>query len=175
MQQTHSHPISLKTSDWINGPSTTTLSDFEGHVLLIEVFQMLCPGCVAHGIPQAMKAHALFNKAGLIVLGLHSVFEHHDVQGKKEALLAFADEYKIQFPIAIDRNAGKTRIPETMSDLQLQGTPTVLLLDRAGRLRHKFFGRVDDMELGAAIMKLLAEPPSGGQQEGCDGDTCRVS
>jgi thioredoxin-related protein len=39
----------------------------------------------------------------------------------------------------------------------MQGTPTLLLYDHAGRLRLQRFGTVEDMALGAAIATLLAE------------------
>lgn len=40
----------------------------------------------------------------------------------------------------------------------MQGTPTLLLIDRAGRLRLQHFGTVDDLRLGAQLGRLLAEP-----------------
>jgi hypothetical protein len=39
----------------------------------------------------------------------------------------------------------------------MQGTPTLLLIDRNGRLRCQEFGRVDDLSLGVWIGRLLAE------------------
>ena len=39
----------------------------------------------------------------------------------------------------------------------MQGTPTLLLYDRGGRLRMQRFGSIEDMALGAAIASLLAE------------------
>jgi hypothetical protein len=40
----------------------------------------------------------------------------------------------------------------------MQGTPTLCLVDRRGRLRRQLFGLLDDMRLGAEIATLLAEP-----------------
>ena len=37
-------------------------------------------------------------------------------------------------------------------------TPTLILIDRAGRLRLQHFGLVDDLRLGAQIATLLSEP-----------------
>ena len=36
----------------------------------------------------------------------------------------------------------------------MQGTPTLLLFDRQGRLRRHYLGAVDDVRLGAEIMAL---------------------
>jgi hypothetical protein len=44
-----------------------------------------------------------------------------------------------------------------MSAYAMQGTPTLLLIDRAGRLRMQRFGHIDDLRLGAAIASLVAE------------------
>ena len=39
----------------------------------------------------------------------------------------------------------------------LQGTPSVVLIDRQGRIRLSHFGVIDDMALGGAIGQLAAE------------------
>lgn len=41
----------------------------------------------------------------------------------------------------------------------MQGTPTTLLIDREGQLRLQQFGHLDDIALGAAIARLLADEP----------------
>ena len=84
----------LETTLWLNTPSPITLDALRGKVVLLEAFQMLCPGCVSHSLPQAMRARALFSEADVAVIGLHTVFEHHEAQGTKEALEAFLHEYR---------------------------------------------------------------------------------
>jgi hypothetical protein len=39
----------------------------------------------------------------------------------------------------------------------MRGTPTLLLIDRSGRLRQQIFAHVPDLPLGAEIMQLLLE------------------
>ncbi|TXI45374.1 MAG: TlpA family protein disulfide reductase [Mycobacterium sp.] len=146
----------LDVSDWARGPAQD-LADLRGSVVLIETFQMLCPGCVSHGLPQAQRVHRAFPRDQVVVLGLHTVFEHHDVMGP-DALDVFLSEYRIDFPVAIDPHDDGP-IPRTMSRYGLRGTPSTLLVDRAGRLRHSFFGALDDLALGAHLGHLLAEPP----------------
>lgn len=163
--------MTLDVERWINSDpiDLTTLRD---RVVLIEVFQMLCPGCVRSALPQAQRVHRAFDRDELVVLGLHSVFEHHDVQGRPEALAAFVSEYRFTFPIAIDRPIEGRAIPSTMARYGLQGTPSTLLVDRAGRLRHVSLGTLDDIVLGAHLGRLLTEPsppatspPPGGPTE----------
>lgn len=145
----------LDVSEWLNGPAQS-LADLRGQVVLIKTFQMLCPGCVDYGLPQAQRVHQGFERAGVAVLGLHTVFEHHEVMGPA-ALAVFLAEYKLTFPVGVDRHDGGI-FPMTMQRYGLQGTPSTLLFDREGRLRHKSFGAVDDLALGALLGQLIAEP-----------------
>ncbi len=168
-------------SDWLNTKKPLSLASLRGQVVLIEAFQMLCPGCVSHGLPMASKAHQIFARHGLQVIGLHSVFEHHDVQGSKAALEAFAHEYKIQFPLAIDARDPDNHLPLTMRSYRLRGTPSQILIDREGYIRLHDFGQTDPMVLGAEIMALLNEKPipvadqdTQTMEDNCGPDGCRV-
>ncbi|MCZ4279667.1 redoxin domain-containing protein [Kiloniella laminariae] len=146
----------LQVAQWFNSKEDITLESLRGRVVLIEVFQMLCPGCVELGLPQAKRAAQLFSPDDLVVLGLHSVFEHHAAMSPV-SLKAFLHEYRISFPVAVDQPALKGTIPQTMELYQLQGTPSLILIDRQGYLRRVKFGSIDDMQLGAEIMSLIRE------------------
>lgn len=142
----------LDVTEWI-GPAQR-LADLRGQVVLVKTFQMLCPGCVSYGLPQAQRVQRTF--PDVAVLGLHTVFEHHDAMGLTP-LKAFLHEYRITFPVGIDRHDGDL-VPVTMRRYGLQGTPSTLLIDRAGRLVLSEFGEVDDLPLGAHIGRLLSQP-----------------
>ena len=88
----------LQIQDWLNTDTPISLADLKGRGVLVEVFQMLCPGCGARGLPQAMEVAKTFPRDQLVVLGLHSVFEHHEAQGSRSALQAFLHVYRISFP-----------------------------------------------------------------------------
>lgn len=171
----------LVVREWLNSDHDLSLADLRGKVVLVEVFQMLCPGCVSHSLPQAMKVTRTFSNEDVAVIGLHSVFEHHAAQGSREALQAFLHEYRIDFPVAIDAPSSDDRIPQTMARYQMRGTPTLLLIDRLGRLRKHDFGRTDDLKLGAELMALIGESAAslGKDREadedidpGCDDEGC---
>ena len=172
----------LEVTEWLGTDRPLSLHDLRGRVVLIEAFQMLCPGCVSHGLPQARRVSETFALDEVVVLGLHSVFEHHEAQGTREALEAFLHEYRIPFPVAIDAPDGRGRLPRTMARYGLQGTPSLLLIDRQGRLREQAFGTVPDLVLGAEIMALvgeadrLAAPQSrpGGSDHNCREEGCPV-
>jgi len=143
-------------SEWLNAAEPVSLNRLRGRVVIIEAFQMLCPGCVSHGLPQAQRVRETFREADVAVIGLHSVFEHHDAQ-TPVALAAFLHEYRIDFPVAVDQPGEDRGLPRTMAAYGLQGTPTLVLIDRQGRRRAQHFGHVPDLRLGAEIMALIAE------------------
>ena len=131
-------------------PAPLTVADFRGRVLVVYAFQMLCPGCVAHSIPQAKRVHEAFAAEQVAVVGLHTVFEHHAVMGP-EALEVFIHEYRLRFPVGVDEAGSDGSLPKTMARMQMRGTPTLLVVDRQGELRLNHFGAVDDLQLGALI------------------------
>ena len=147
------------TREWFNtGAGAVQLADLRGKVVVLHAFQMLCPACVHHGLPQAQRIHALFAPEEVAVIGLHTVFEHHAAM-TPVCLQAFLHEYRIAFPVGVDAPSADARqpIPLTMQAYGLQGTPSLVLIDRIGRLRHHAFGAEDDLLLGAAIATLIGE------------------
>lgn len=163
----------LQTIHWLNAEAPATLANLRGRVVLIEAFQMLCPGCVSHSLPQAQRVAETFSSEDVCVLGLHTVFEHHAAQGTVEALEAFLHEYRITFPVGIDTPSGRGGPPTTMTAYAMRGTPTMVLLDRNGRIRKQHFGREQDIVVGAEIMALVCEGRSSGSQTvHADDDRC---
>ncbi len=146
----------LSIAQWFNTEASITLDSLRGRVVLIHAFQMLCPGCVAQGLPQAMKVHQLFPASEVVVLGLHTVFEHHDAM-TPTTLKAFLHEYRITFPVGVDRPAADSPIPTTMQAYGLRGTPSLIVIDRQGVVRLNHFGHIEDLALGALLGTLVSE------------------
>lgn len=179
---------------WFNVAKPLSLAGLRGRPVLLHAFQMLCPGCVAHGTPQAEKAHRLFSGTDLQVIGLHSVFEHHRAMTPL-ALEAFIHEYRLTMPIAVDsqgddfadgdsighENVGGG-MPVTMRRYRMRGTPSSILIGRDGTILHHGFGQQDDMALGALIASALAGEignkalASSAETAGygCDADGCQL-
>lgn len=148
------YPPPWTISHWFNTPAPLTLEGLRGRAVLAVAFQMLCPGCVSQGLPQAQRARATFREDDLAIVALHTVFEHHEAQGSAAALEAFLHEYRVKFPVGID--AQDNGYPVTMRAYGMRGTPTTLLYDRAGQLRLHQFGHIEDMALGASIVAAMA-------------------
>jgi len=147
-----------QVEQWLNSAEPVTLSALRGRVVYVLAFQMLCPGCATEALPQALRVRQSFAERDVAVIGLHTVFEHHEAQGSAAALKAFLHEYRIGFPVGIDSHGPRSGLPRTMEHYQMRGTPTELLFDRAGELRMQHFGHLEDLRLGANIATLLAEP-----------------
>jgi len=148
----------LDVAEWLNTPEPIRLADLRGKVVVMEAFQMLCPGCTQVGLPQLARVREQFPAGEVAVVGLHTVFEHHEAQGSRAAVEAFVHEYRYSFPVGIDRPDREGQaLPMTMRAYALQGTPTLILIDRQGRLRGQTLGHVPDLRLGAEIMSLMIE------------------
>ena len=148
-------PPELDVVRWVGSKQPITLAALRDKVVVLVAFQMLCPGCIEHGLPQAKRIRERFHPDQVAVIGLHTVFEHHKVM-TPEALEVFMHEYRWPFPVGIDTPDGDS-IPKTMAAYEMRGTPTLLIFDRGGRLRRHYFGRADDMMLAAEIAALAIE------------------
>jgi peroxiredoxin len=114
----------LKVSEWVQGKPTNIDKEIN-NVILVEVFQVNCPGCFIYGIPDAIEIHRKYNKRNVTVLGIATAFEDFDKNTLENLkLLLFTGEvigetrnalsqygqliegtklpYKIPFPIAMD-------------------------------------------------------------------------
>ena len=114
---------SLKVSQWIQG-LPTNFDKEKDHIVLVEVFQVNCPGCFLYGIPEAINIYNKYHSEGVTVLGVATAFEDFDKNTKEnlELLLKtgevigdtkvglsqygkLADSklpYKIPFPVGMD-------------------------------------------------------------------------
>jgi thiol-disulfide isomerase/thioredoxin len=113
----------LKVSKWVQG-LPTNFDKEKDHVVLVEVFQVNCPGCFLYGIPEAINIYNKYRSDGVIVLGVATAFEDFDkntmenlelllktgevIGDTKEALGQYGKledsklPYKIPFPVAMD-------------------------------------------------------------------------
>jgi len=107
----------LKISDWVQGLETN-FDQEKDHVVLVEVFQVNCPGCFLHGMPEAINIYNKFKDDGVRVLGVATAFEDFDkntldnlklllqtgevIGDTKQALGDNKLQYKIPFPVGMD-------------------------------------------------------------------------
>jgi len=113
----------LKVSQWMQG-LPTNFDKEKDHIVLVEVFQVNCPGCFLYGIPEAINIYNKYHSEGVTVLGVATAFEDFDKNTKEnlELLLKTGEvigdtkeglsqhgklndsklPYKIPFPVGMD-------------------------------------------------------------------------
>lgn len=65
-------------SDWVQG-APVNFDRLSKKVVLVEVFQVNCPGCFLYALPQAIELHQRYADSGLIVLGIATAFEDFEL------------------------------------------------------------------------------------------------
>ena len=153
---TATHAPELLVQTWFNTERPLLLSGLRGRIVVLAAFQVLCPNSISGGIPQARRIYETFEPKDVAVIGLHATFEHHDAVSWA-MLKAFIQEYRLKFPIALDEPNPASPIPHTMERYKMRGTPSLVLIDRNGRVRKHAFGAVDDLRIGAEIGALIHE------------------
>jgi thiol-disulfide isomerase/thioredoxin len=208
----------LKLSEWVQGLGTN-FDQEKDHIVLVEVFQVNCPGCFMYGIPEAINIYNKYKDDGVRVVGVATAFEDFDkntldnlkllletgetIGDTKQALGTYGQldgnklPYKIPFPVAMDsliKESGEinqerimdfihSQIPEfdsqpedyrnqiinrvkdhmktkeysaeTFEMYSLQGTPSIIVVDRKGILRDVSFGQNGNLE--PIIQSLINE------------------
>lgn len=152
----------LSVGHWLNTDGPLDLRAMRGKVVVLSAFQMHCSNSVLHGLPQATRIREAFDSCDVEVIGLHPAFERGAPMGAL-TLAAFLLEYDVRIPVALDidpNDAANDSAPTSMGALGITGTPSLVLIDRLGRLRAHVFGRPADMLVGSAIATLVAEKSS---------------
>ena len=145
-------------SEWINSDGVT-LEDLKGKVVVIDFFQLWCPGCKAFSIPLMDHWEKVFAKeriAGRIAfISIHTVFEGHAYQTPAR-LRKFVKEKGITHPVGIDKHVEGRRTPVTMRRYNTGGTPEMALIDSEGRIRFQQFGYFEP-DHGTALIRTMLE------------------
>lgn len=67
----------ITVEQWVqDGP--VVMEDLSGSVVLVEVFQVNCPGCFLYALPDAIRLHEEYHQQGLVVIGLATAFEDYE-------------------------------------------------------------------------------------------------
>ncbi len=113
----------IKVSKWIQG-LPTNFDKEKDKIVVVEVFQVNCPGCFMYGIPEAIELYKKYHSEGVSVLGIATAFEDYDkntlenlelllksgevIGDTKQGLSQYGKledgklPYKIPFPVGMD-------------------------------------------------------------------------
>ena len=78
----------IKVSKWVQG-FPTNFDKEKDHIVLVEVFQVNCPGCFLYGIPEAINIYNKYHSEGVTVLGVATAFEDYDKNKRKDFFYNF--------------------------------------------------------------------------------------
>lgn len=126
----------LEGSEW-------SLVDHKGKVVVLNFWATWCEPCRTE-VPYLVELGKELGPRGLIMAGV-TLDENVDVVKK------FVAENKVDYPVLLP--------PAGSPWTRLENTPTTLLIDREGRLAHKYTGAVPEHVLRSDAEKLLSETP----------------
>lgn len=145
-------------AEWINS-DPVYLHDLRGQVVVIDFFQLWCPGCKSFSIPLTLKWEKEFAEEiandKMKIVSIHTVFEGHDHQ-TVDRLKKFVEERGFGHPVGHDRHDIDDRLPNTMILYGTRGTPEVAIIDKNGMIAYQKIGFFDPEEKAALIRDLMA-------------------
>lgn len=115
----------LGISEWVQG-APTNIDQEKDKIVVVEVFQVNCPGCFMYAIPEAINLYNKYKDEGVRFLGIATAFEDFDkntlenlkmladtgevIGETKDALSMYGQlkegnkiQFKIPFPLAMDK------------------------------------------------------------------------
>jgi peroxiredoxin len=135
------------TLDLLTG-GNMTLSEQQGKVVIINLWASWCPPCRAE-MPALEDVYLANRDRGLEVLAVNTTF-----QDQESAATAFAQEFKLTFPILMERTGDVSR------QYQLRAMPSTFFVDREGVIRKVIIGGpMSEATLQTAVEELLQESP----------------
>lgn len=143
-------------SEWINS-NGITLAGLRGKVVVIDFFQLWCPGCNKFSGPLMEKWNQKYSgRKDIQLVGIHTVFEGHSQQTPK-LLRQYVKEKNITYPVGVDDQVANQRLPETMTRYHTRGTPEMAIIDKKGKIRFQHFGSFNPGVAEKLIDTLLNE------------------
>ena len=107
---------------------TITLSDLHGQAVLLNLWATWCPPCRAE-MPTIQKLYEEYKDQGLVVLGVNMTY-----QDDRLAVVSFARQYGLTFPVLLDETGEVARLYE------LRSLPSSFFIDRQGIIQEVVIG-----------------------------------
>lgn len=133
--------------DWINS-EPLSLASLKGRVVLVDFWTFGCYNC-RNTLPALKRVDSEFRAKGLTIVGVHTPESDHE--GNLNNLKNAIEKLGIKYPVVTDN---KNNIWDTY---EIKAWPTVVILDRQGRIRYKYVGEGAYDTQEKVIQFLLSE------------------
>jgi peptide-methionine (R)-S-oxide reductase len=132
---------------WINS-DPLTIKSLRGRVVLIEFWTFGCYNC-RNTLPFIKGWHERYGNKGLTIVGVHS--PEFDAEKKIENVRREVNSLGIRYPVVTDNEY------LTWRAFNVEAWPTIVVLDRNGRVRWSHVGEGSYDQTEQVIQKLLGE------------------
>ena len=121
--------------------SEVSLSDYEGNVVLVNLWATWCSPCRAE-IPDIEAAYQTYLDEGFVVLGVN-------IEESREIVAPFVEEFDMSYPVLLDKTG------ELMKIYRAQGLPMSFLVDADGVIQVRHMGFLTGEQLESYLAELL--------------------
>jgi thiol-disulfide isomerase/thioredoxin len=150
---------SLEIAEVLDSKDPLTLAGLKGKVVIVDFWATWCGPC-RKVIPHLVKLKEKYGSKGLEVIGMTRFYKRGFVPGEgskrnmdpdaeREVNRKCAKALGINYPIAFSTKAGAKYF--------VRGIPQMVVIDRAGKIRHVQVGAGDHSALDKLVEECLAE------------------
>lgn len=126
---------------------TIRLSDYRGKVVLVNFWGTWCEPCKEE-TPALQQAYQKLKDRGLVIVGVDLRSQEQDGAEGADGVRAFAQQYGISYPIALDTKG------ETARAFQIYPIPTSYFIDPNGVIRYVRVSTLSADEVEILFTKL---------------------
>ncbi len=137
----------LTEGKWLNSEATT-LENLRGRVVLVDFWTFGCYNC-RNTLPTLKKFDAAYRDKGLTIIGVHT--PESDYEKNLDKIKDAVKTNGIKYPVVTDTNG------DTWRAFDIEAWPTVVILDKQGRIRYSHVGEGAYDVQEKVIKTLLAE------------------
>lgn len=122
---------------------TRSLSDYQGQVVLVNMWATWCPPC-REEMPTLESFYQSYREQGFVIIGLNDGDAAVDVRD-------FVESYGLTFPIWLDPTYISESVFNTMN------LPSSFVIDRQGQVRLQWVGMIDRAKLEEYVVPIIEE------------------
>jgi len=143
----------VELDGWLN-TDATSLSDFDGKVLVVEMWTFGCFNC-KNRIPHNQALYSAHSRDDFEIIGVHAPeFDHEaEIPNIEEAV----ERLGVTWPVALDTNKRNFR---AWQDGGRRFWPRTFVIDQNGDVRYNHIGEGKYQELADTVQFLIDNPPA---------------